>query len=77
MTDQELKDLVARFAEESEKVKKAQQQTEKEMRRTLKTLGELGNARGQMTEGLVYPSIAKILRQRFKTDRTYAVEMSS
>jgi hypothetical protein len=82
MTDQELKDLVARLAEESEKVKKAQQeteraqqqtekaqrQTEKQMRQTLKALGGLGNSLGEMTEGLVYPSVAKILRQRFNAD---------
>jgi hypothetical protein len=59
MTDQELRDLVASLAEESK-------ETKKEMRRMLQSLGRLGNSMGEMTEGLVYPSIVKILRQRFK-----------
>jgi hypothetical protein len=84
---------VASLAEESEKTKKAQQQTEKaqqemareserlqqemkkEMKRLLKvheetskTVGRLGNSLGQFTEGLVYPSIEKILYRRFNVD---------
>lgn len=61
MTDQELRDLVASLAQESK-------ETKKEMRRAFEALGRLGNSLGQFTEGLVYPSIQKILRQRFKVN---------
>jgi hypothetical protein len=60
-----------------EKAEKAREENGKEMdrldkelkaamRRAFEALGRLGNSLGQFTEGLVYPSIVKILRQRFK-----------
>jgi hypothetical protein len=61
MTDQELKDLVASLSEEAKK-------TDKKMKQMLESLGRLGNSMGEMTEGLVFPSIAKILHRRFNLD---------
>jgi hypothetical protein len=59
MTDQELKDIFADLARRS-------RETDKQIKQTNKQLGELGNRFGSYTEGLVYPSLEKILHRRFK-----------
>jgi RecB family endonuclease NucS len=59
MTDEELKELVAGLA-------KAQAETEKQIQRTNKQLGELGNRLGGYMEHLIYPSMEKVLADKFK-----------
>ena len=58
MTDQELKDLVASIAV-------AQTRTDKQIKQVNKQLGELGNKFGSFTEGMAWPSLDKLLRERF------------
>jgi hypothetical protein len=52
MTDKELREIVADLA--------------KQVKQTNKQLGELGNRWGLYTEGMAYPSLEKVLRQKFK-----------
>jgi hypothetical protein len=61
MTDQELKDLVARNARDLA-------ETWKQIKQVNKQLGELGNKFGSFTEGMAFPSMEKILRNHFKMD---------
>jgi hypothetical protein len=77
MTDQELRDLVARLAQAQENAEKAREETEKEMKRLLKVhaetskiVGGLGNSMDWFTEDLIYPSLRKILFEQFKVDFT-------
>ena len=61
MTDQELKDLVASLAV-------SQKETARQMKRTDKQLGELGNRLDGYTEGLFYPGLEHILFTKFQVD---------
>ena len=61
MTDQELKDLVASLAVN-------QKEMARQMKRTDKQLGELGNRLGGYTEGLFYPGLEHILFTKFHMD---------
>ena len=76
MTDQELKDLVAslaidrketdkqlkKMAEEAEKSRKENEKSMKELRQQI---GGIANKFGSFTEGLVLPSMTKILTKKF------------
>jgi len=82
MTDQELKDLVASLAisqkitdqqlrktdELLKELRASQAETDKMMRQTQKEIGGLGRKFGGFTEGMAYPSMEKILRNRFHMD---------
>jgi hypothetical protein len=59
MTDKELREIVADLARQVK-------ETDKQVKQTNKQLGELGNRWGSYTEGMAYPSLEKVLRQRFK-----------
>lgn len=59
MTDEELKQLVGNLA-------KAQAETDKQIKQTNKQLGELGNRLGGYMEHLIYPSMEKVLADKFK-----------
>ena len=61
MTDQELKDLVAGLAV-------AQAKTERLIDKVGKQIGDLGNKFGSFTEGMAFPSMSKVLRERFGMD---------
>ena len=58
MTDQELKDLVASLA-------LAQAETARQIDKVGKQIGDLGNKFGTFTEGMAFPSMNKVLRERF------------
>src|SRR5256712_12322594 len=72
MTDQELKemlaDLIASQKETDRILKESAVRTDREIRQVNKQLGELGNKFGSFTEGMAFPSMEKILRNRFKMD---------
>lgn len=82
MTDQELKDLVAKIiktqAETAEQMKETDRrmsetdrrmtETGNQIKQVNKQLGELGNKFGSFTEGMALPSMEKILYQQFKMD---------
>src|SRR5262245_59023054 len=58
---EERKEVEEELAEERRK-------TERVVRQVNKQLGELGNKFGSFTEGMAFPSMEKILRNRFKMD---------
>jgi hypothetical protein len=47
-------------------LRKSQKETDRQIKQTNKQLGELGNRWGLYTEGLAYPSLEKVLREKFK-----------
>ena len=61
MSDQELKELVVSLV-------KGQQEAWKQIKETSKQLGGLGNKFGRFTEGMAFPSMEKVLRERFQMD---------
>lgn len=69
MTDQELIDLVARLtastAEYKEYAEKEMAELRKQMKRTDKQLGALGNKFGSFAEGMALPSMERVLRRQF------------
>jgi hypothetical protein len=72
MTDKELREIIARLSnkveEITEQLGKSEEETRMQIRQTNKQLGELGNRWGSYTEGMAYPSLEKVLRQKFKMD---------
>ncbi len=69
MTDQELKDAVAKLVASTSTLdaewRKARADLEKTVKQTNKQLGELGNKFGSFTEGMALPSMQKVLYERF------------
>lgn len=63
MTDQELRDLVA---ENSRQIASLTA----DVRQTTRQVGELGNKFGKFTEGLFFPSLVRILSERFGITNT-------
>ena len=61
MTDEELKALVGSLAV-------AQKETDKQFKELGVQIGGLGNKFGSFTEGMAYPSLQKLLRERFRMD---------
>ncbi|MEM7585717.1 MAG: hypothetical protein AAF560_20170 [Acidobacteriota bacterium] len=79
MTDQELRDIVARLAETQAKTSREVRATERFLRengratdRYLKELGKqlggLGDKFGSFTEGMALPSMTRLLEKRFGLD---------
>src|SRR2546428_14122522 len=72
MTDQELKemlaDLIASQKETDRILKESAVRTDREIHRVNKQRGELANKFGSFTEGMAFPSMEKILRDRFGMD---------
>jgi hypothetical protein len=79
MTDQELKDLVASLAGDTQRMKaeadkrnqeldKRSQETDRQLRELGKQIGGLGNTFGSFTEGLSLPSVRQLLFDRFGVD---------
>ena len=86
MTDQELKDLVARLAvaqdrtdqqlaewqkesaESRRQMEKQSRETDRKLKEVARQIGDLGNKFGSFTEGMAWPSMQKLLRQKFKMD---------
>lgn len=72
VTDQELRDLVAQVAVKQAELAAQQKETDRQQRETGrqlrelgKQLGGLGEKFGSFTEGMAFPSMTKILMQRF------------
>jgi hypothetical protein len=62
------KQLAEELAEERRKTEEERRKTERVIRQVNKQLGELGNKFGSFTEGMAFPSMERILRNRFKMD---------
>ena len=60
--------IESELAEERRKTEEERRKTERVIRQVNKQLGELGNKFGSFTEGMAFPSMEKILRNRFKMD---------
>lgn len=71
-TDRILKESAERADAERRKIEEElaeeRRKTERVIRQVNKQLGELGNKFGSFTEGMAFPSMEKILRNRFKMD---------
>lgn len=68
MTDEELKQLVADNSRNIAGLQKSIEETGKQIKRTDKQIGDIGNKFGRFTEGLFYPSLEKILLQDFNLE---------
>jgi hypothetical protein len=76
MTDQELRDIVARLSlslEESKRERdkvmaESKRETDQALRQLSKQMGELGNKFGSFTEGLALPSMEKVFYREFGLD---------
>jgi len=72
MTDLELKEFVAslaiRQAETDRQIRESQTRTDRQIEELGKQLGGLGQKFGGFTEGMAFPSMQKILRERFGMD---------
>ena len=75
MTDQELRDLIASIAVAQKETDKQIKETAEQLKNTDKQinelgwqLGGLGNKFGSFTEGMAFPAMDKILRQRFNME---------
>ena len=61
MTDKELKDLVASLSI-------SQKETDRQIKELGKQIGGLGRKFGGFTEGMAFPAMEKVLRQKFKME---------
>ncbi|HTG37098.1 MAG TPA: DUF3782 domain-containing protein [Thermoanaerobaculia bacterium] len=72
MTNLELKEFVASLAvqqaETGRQIRESQAKTDRQIEELGKQLGGLGQKFGGFTEGMAFPSMQKILRQRFGMD---------
>jgi len=71
-TDRKLKELAQQNAQQSQetdrKLKELAQQTRKDLKELAQQIGGLGNKFGSFTEGMAFPSMQKILTERFGVD---------
>jgi hypothetical protein len=67
-TDRRMADTGRILKESAERAEEERGKTERVIRQVNKQLGELGNKFGSFTEGMAFPSMEKILRNRFKMD---------
>lgn len=69
MADQELQERMAEWSEQARRemaeLRASQRETDKQLKQVGKQIGELGNRFGTFTEGMAWPSVAKILYEQF------------
>lgn len=65
LTYEQLKELFAQVAKAQAEVAQAQAETSRQIDRVDKQLGDLGNKWGTFTEGLAFPSMARLLDKHF------------
>lgn len=65
MTDEELKALVASLAIDQKELQKEIKETSKQIKELGKQIGGLGEKFGSFTEGFAFPSMRKVLAQKF------------
>jgi len=61
MTDQELKDLVASFAEDRKKIADLQKETDRQLRENARQIGGISNSNGEFAEEFFYNSLEKTM----------------
>jgi hypothetical protein len=68
MTDKELKSLVADLAKFQQETARSQRETDRQLKELGKQIGGLGQKFGGFTEGMAFPSMSKILTEKFGMD---------
>lgn len=68
MTDKELKELVASLAVAQRETAERFKETDRMLKELRLQIGGLGEKFGGFTEGMAFPSMQKILRERFRMD---------
>src|SRR4051794_36586742 len=67
-TDRQLQDTDLQVKETSRVVKELSQETNRQLRELKQQIGGLGEKFGSFTEGMAFPSMRKLLQQRFHMD---------
>jgi Protein of unknown function (DUF3782) len=70
MTDEELKDLVASLAVNAQKTDQQLAETSRQIQEMKRQVGDLHRKWGTFTEGMLMPSIEKILQEKFQIEVT-------
>ena len=66
--DQRFKETDQRFRETDQRLDQRFNETDKQLKELSKQIGGLGNKFGGFTEGMAYPSMKRILQERFKME---------
>lgn len=64
-TDRQLKETSREFREGIKELRASQQETDRQIKELGRQIGGLGRKFGGLTEGMAYPSMKKLLRERF------------
>ncbi len=67
-TDLEMLETTQRMRESAQRMRESKEETDKQLRELGKQIGGLGQKFGSFTEGMAYPSMQKLLRNRFKME---------
>jgi len=67
-TDRRFKELAEQFKETDKRMDQRTKETDKQLKELGKQIGGLGNKFGGFTEGMAYPSMQKILTEKFKME---------
>ena len=67
-TNQRFKETDQQFKETDQRLDKRFKETDKQLKELGKQIGGLGNKFGGFTEGMAFPSMQRILRERFKVE---------
>ena len=67
-TDQRFKETAQRFKETDQRLDQRFKETDRQIKELSKQIGGLGNKFGGFTEGMAYPSMKRILQERFKME---------
>ena len=68
MTDQELKELVASLVISQQKTDEQLKKTDRIIKNMSQDMGGLGRKFGGFTEGMAFPSLTRLLQERFQMD---------
>jgi len=68
MTDQELKELVASLVISQQKTDEKLKKTDRIIKNMSQDMGGLGRKFGGFTEGMAFPSLTRLLQERFQMD---------
>jgi len=66
--EESIKDIWALFRETDKRLDRRFQETDQQIKELSKQIGGLGNKFGGFTEGMAYPSMKRILQERFKME---------
>jgi len=67
-TDRRFKELAEQFRETDKRIDQRTKETDKQLKELGKQIGGLGNKFGGFTEGMAFPSMQRILTEKFKME---------